>query len=177
MQRPPAFSTVGHRLVYQEHGSATALRIVAVVFGIGSFAASSIFVGMIRGMDEPVFAAKIGSLIASLIAMAAFWAFGGYCLWLGLLVPKQRIVFDGAARRFEYLATAPARSGRPTLHDFDDVAETAVVEQRHADDKPTFAVTLTMAGGRCFVLGGWTERAAAQLQCDEIARMLQRRAA
>ncbi|CAN5429089.1 hypothetical protein BH10PSE17_BH10PSE17_23540 [soil metagenome] len=169
----PTFTRIGARLVYEEHGTVTALRIVAVVFGLGAIAASAIFFEIVASMGELASAAKIGGAVASLLAVAAFWAFGGYCLWLGLFVPRQKIVFDGGARRFEYFATAPARSGRPTLHAFDDVTEAAVLEQRFEDSPTTFAITLKMTAGRRFLLGGFADREAAERQRLQIVELLE----
>lgn len=168
-----SFTDAGDALLYEESGSAAGLRITAAVAGVIAFAASFIFIWMItQGTGVPDSAAKVGGLVASLAALLAFWAFGGYCLHIALFIPQQQVRFDRGEQRIMLTTRSPARGSRSSRHAFAEVSSIEVAKNVSSDGDPSFELVLTILASKTMRIGSFAERDDADARLRQIEQML-----
>ena len=172
-----SFSDCAEGLRYDETTRTSAgWRTIFGVAGAVALLASGIFVVLLRGAGGPFDAARVGGIAASLLGLAAFWAFGLFCLYVALLAPQQSIVFDRARGRMVRTLQAPLRRrGRPAqLIPFGEVTGLQVLEQTGSEGPTTYSVEIGLGRSRPLRLGVFDDRASAAVQLARVRAALGR---
>ncbi|BCM24767.1 hypothetical protein ZMTM_10260 [Methyloradius palustris] len=139
-----------------------------VVVGLAAIACSYIFIEIIQSMGQIVGAAKIGGLAASILSIIAFWLFGGYCLRMGLLIPRQTVIFDKVHRQMVYIARTPLLGVREIKYEFDAISKIEVVANVSEDDDTSYSVVVAVLPAKSIVMGVFHDQAQAENTLHQI---------
>lgn len=165
------FNTTPEGIVYQERHTALLRAFIAAV-GLTAILASFIFITLILVTGWPATGAQWGGLAASLLGIAAFCLFGGYCLRMAFHLTRQKIVFDRRLQRLLVDTHSLAAGHRRLVLPFSDITELSVVEHRPEDGAPTFAVAIALRGNAPLEMGGFNRRDRAQEQLQALRRLM-----
>jgi hypothetical protein len=113
-------------------------------------------------------------LVASILSIAAFLGFGGYCLKLALFTPRQTVTIDTERGQLVRTAESPARGRLQSVHAFEDLSTLDIGEQPSDDGPTTFTLVIgTGAKGR-LEMGVFDSRAQARSALLQVAAALGR---
>ncbi|RYX96581.1 MAG: hypothetical protein EOO28_06590 [Comamonadaceae bacterium] len=164
------FKTAPDGLVYQE-GSTVPLRAFIAAAGVTALVSSFVFVVLVRQTGWPANAAQAGGVAASLLGLAAFWAFGLFCLRMAYRLERQSVTFSRADRQIVY-RTQSLASGRMVQHfGFSEIVDLEVIEHKPEDGAPTFAVAMALKHGIRIDMGAFNQRRHAAAQMTAIAQL------
>ncbi|HEY3301384.1 MAG TPA: hypothetical protein VGJ90_11475 [Methylophilaceae bacterium] len=163
-----SFTDSEAQLCYEELASLMWLRTVFVVVGVTAIACSYVFIEVIHSMGEIVGAAKIGGLIASILAIIVFWLFGGYCLKMGLLIPRQTVIFDKLRRQIVYIAHTPLFGIKEKKYEFSAISNIKIVANLSEDEAATYSLVVAVLPESSIVMGVFHD----QEQAENILQQL-----
>ncbi|WP_399680098.1 hypothetical protein [Xenophilus sp.] len=171
-----AFTDTAEGLRYDETQRSAGWRTVFGVAGTLALLGSGIFIVLLRGAGGPLDATRVGGIAASLLALAAFWTFGLFCLYIALLAPQQSIVFDRTRARMVRTLTAPLRRRlQPAMHiPFSEVSGLQVREQPGSEGPSTFTVEIGLEQARPLAIGVFDDRATAAAHLERVRAALGR---
>lgn len=164
------FTNTADGLRYDEARGNGTWRTAFGVAGTLALLGSGIFIVLLSGTTGPLDAARIGGIAASVLGLLAFWAFGGFCLYVALIAPRQTLLFDRARGRIVRTQTAPLRGRRrPPVHiPYADIVDLQVYEQRWSEDPSTFGVQIQLKHARSLKLGSFDDRATAAAHVERL---------
>lgn len=171
-----SFSDSTEGLRYEETGRTAGVRTLFGVAGALALLSSSVFVVLLRGATGPFDAARVGGVAASLLGLVAFWAFGLFCLYIGLLAPQQSIVFDRGRGLMVRTRTAPLlpRNRPADPIPFSEVTGLRVREHPGNEGPSTFSVEIGLGRSRPLSLGLFDDHATAAVQLERVREALGR---
>ncbi|MDO9403770.1 MAG: hypothetical protein Q7T87_07060 [Polaromonas sp.] len=164
------FNPTPEGIVYQERHTALLRALIAAV-GLTAILASFIFITLIRATGWPATGAQWGGVAASLLGIAAFCLFGGYCLRMAFHLTRQKIVFDRRLQRLLVDTHSLAEGHRQLILPFGDITGLSVVEHRPEDGASTFAIALALRSHAPLEMGGFNRRDRAQEQLQALRRL------
>lgn len=158
-------------LRYDEPRSAP-LRVTLAVVAILAIASSGIFVFVAQSMGDVSTWAKVGGLLASIVSMVAFLAFGAYCLRLALWMPRHLVSIDTASRQLVWIALSPLGGRRTSIHRFDTLSSIGILERRSDENPTTFTIAIgTETHGR-LDMGVFNQRSDAEAMLRRVRTAL-----
>jgi len=163
-----SFTETQDGLLYEEQGSNVALRISAAIAGAIALLSSLIFFEIVRQMGALDTPAKLGGLLASVIGILAFWAFGAYCFKIAFFIPMQAVRFHRASRYLIYVRRAPLKT-RETRHDFTSVD---IVSQTDEDRTETFTIAVILKNNQTIEMGVYQSRELAAFWRDKLLQLV-----
>ena len=163
-----SFTETQDGLLYEEQGSNVALRTSAAIAGAIALLSSLMFFEIVKQMGALDTPAKLGGLLASVIGILAFWAFGAYCFKIAFFIPMQAVRFHRASRYLIYVRRAPLKT-RETRHDFTSVD---IVSQTDEDRTETFTIAVILKNNQTIEMGVYQSRELAAFWRDKLLQLV-----
>ncbi|MDB6062361.1 MAG: hypothetical protein JWM78_2464 [Verrucomicrobiaceae bacterium] len=180
--QPNYFVETAEGLLYREPDSTAVLRLVFGGAGIIAIVCSLFFVELIRQIGAinigaliigtPAMWAKAGGEVASMLGLVAFFLFGGYCLKMAVLLPRQTLLFDRSMRRVIYTARAPAQGQRRQTYSFDSICAVEIIDIAPLDDAPTFTIDINLSAQKQIQIGVFATREQALPYVQQIRKII-----
>ena len=168
-----SFTETQDGLVYEEQGSNVALRISAAIAGAIALLSSLMFFEIVRQMGALDTPAKLGGLLASVIGILAFWAFGAYCFKIAFFIPMQAVRFHRASRYLIYVRRAPLKT-RETRHAFSEITSVDIVSQIDEDRTETFTIAVILKNNQTIEMGVYQSREPAAVWRDKLLQLVEK---
>ena len=166
-----SFTETQDGLLYEEQGSNLGLRTSAAIAGAIALLSSLIFFEIVRQMGALHTPAKLGGLLASVIGILAFWAFGAYCFKIAFFIPMQAVHFHCNSRHLTYLRRAPLKT-RETRHDFSEVVRVDIVSQIDEDRTEIFTIAVILKNNQTIEMGVYQSHETAAVWRDKLLQLV-----
>lgn len=165
----PSFIESEDQLVYEEQGSQAFLRTVFFVVGVVAMASSWIFIEVNVSMGKIEGAAKIGGFIFSILSIVVFCLFGGFCVKMALLSPRQKVIFDKLRQQIIYRTETPVQGRREMVYGFDNISKIEVMKNS-SDDGPWYTVKVAISSAQPIVMGLFQNHDQATFHLNKVCR-------
>jgi len=166
-----SFTETQDGLLYEEQGSNVGLRTSAAIAGAIALLSSLMFLEIVRQMGALDTPAKLGALLASVLGILAFWAFGAYCFKIAFFIPMQAVRFHRDSHHLIYVRRTPLKT-RETHHDFSEITSVDIVSQLDEDRTETFTISVMLSNTQKIEMGIYQRRELAAVWRDKLLHLV-----